>query len=383
MRGESGPPTGWAANARQVRAAGPGPQAQELRRAYLDLLKLCLCDLVGAETTSVEGLPGGGVAARELRGDQLELRVEGRDWPLHGLTMCGLRRLDDLQSCVESIVTDRIAGDLIEVGTWRGGASILMRATLDALGDEKRTVWLADSFQGFPGPRPDSGPATGYPLTVEPYLGAFDFLAAPLEEVRDSLARLGCQRGTRFVAGFFDDTLPALGARRWSLVRLDADTYDSTLLALDGLYPGLAVGGYLVVDDYYALEECRVAVDGFRDAHGIDEPLEDVDSSCVRWRRRHEAIHPPGRPARRLKGGPGREVRSVPRPPGREVPTLRELELEAQLEELRRRVAAVRLDLDRAEELERRLQEVTSSRSWRVTKPFRELNLRRKRRGPG
>ena len=54
--------------------------------------------------------------------------------------MIGLRRLDDLQACVESVVADGVEGDLIEAGVWRGGASILMRATLDTLGAEGRTV---------------------------------------------------------------------------------------------------------------------------------------------------------------------------------------------------------------------------------------------------
>jgi O-methyltransferase len=67
--------------------------------------------------------------------------------------MIGLMRLDDLQACVESVVEDAIEGDLIEAGVWRGGASILVRATLDSLGAHGRTLWLADSFEGFPAPR--------------------------------------------------------------------------------------------------------------------------------------------------------------------------------------------------------------------------------------
>ena len=107
------------------------------------------------------------------------------DWPLQGLTMVGLGRLDDLQACVESVIADGVEGDLIEAGAWRGGASILMRATLDAAGDE-RTVWVADSFAGFPeADAPDDGSLD---------LRDFDFLAAPLEDVRASFARLGYER---------------------------------------------------------------------------------------------------------------------------------------------------------------------------------------------
>lgn len=330
------------AAARRPGAAGPGPEAEELRRAYLDLLKLALCDLVGTATTSVGELPDGGVAARELRGDERRLRSAGMDWPLHGLTMVGLGRLDDLQACVESVVADGIEGDVIEAGAWRGGASLLMRATLDTLGDD-RTVWVADSFQGFP--QPDSADSEAHRLS------AIDFLVAPSEEVSDSFRRLGCDRGVELVEGFFENTLAGLAGRRWALVRLDADTYEPTRLALETLYAGLSVGGYLVIDDYGAFQGCRQAVDQFRAENGITEPIERIGFAGARWRRVSDAplrmaTGPPAEtPPRRAASGP----RSAP------VPTLRELELEREVIELRERIAAAEADIGLRPWLRRRL----------------------------
>ena len=147
--------------------------------------------------------------------DELDIRVAGVDWPLHGTTMAGLQRLDDLQACVEAVVRDEVEGDLIEAGTWRGGASILMRATLDALGAD-RTVWVADSFQGFP--------------TADEALAPIDYLAVPVDDVRANFARFGYEQGVRFVEGFFEDTLPGLagpalvgGAARRRHLRGDVD----------------------------------------------------------------------------------------------------------------------------------------------------------------
>ncbi|MGA7050363.1 MAG: TylF/MycF/NovP-related O-methyltransferase, partial [Mycobacterium sp.] len=77
-------------------------------------------------------------------------RELGLDWPAEAETMIGMQRLTSLQHCVETVLADDIPGDLIECGVWRGGACILMRAVLAAYGDEKRSVWLADSFQGVP-----------------------------------------------------------------------------------------------------------------------------------------------------------------------------------------------------------------------------------------
>lgn len=315
--------------AREIRAAAPAPGEGPLRVAYLELLKLCLCDLGGATTTSVGRNTDGTVIARELEGDQLRLRSAGMDWPLHGLTMVGLRRLDDLQACVESVVRDGVDGDLIEAGAWRGGASLLMRATLDSLGAHERTVWVADSFQGFP--------LSG----EEDDLGAFDFLAVSAEEVQASFKRFGLDEGVRLLPGFFEQTLPDVSGQRWSAVRLDADTYETTLHALRCLYPGLSAGGHLIVDDFGALDECRAAVEDFRAQERIAEPLEHVDWTCVRWRRESEpavASHAAPAAASAIRRAASRTGRS-------HVPTVEELALADELDQARARLEQAEAEL--------------------------------------
>jgi O-methyltransferase len=322
-----------------IRATGPGSGSPaDLRRAYLDLLELALCDLVGTTTGSVGLGDAGAVASRELAGDQLRLRAAGMDWPLHGLTMVGLTRLHDLQACVESVVAEGIQGDLVEAGVWRGGASLLMRAALDALGDRDRTVVVADSFQGFP--QGDGREGAAAPWSAMHYLGV------PLEEVRASFARLGVADGVEFVPGFFQDTLPGLRDRAWSLVRLDGDTYEATRLALDCLYPGLAVGGHLIVDDFGTVEDCRRAVEDFRAEHGIDDALVEVDWTCVRWRR-GSAERGPARAAPAGAWSRSSPPRPVTRPADARVPTLEEVALAGEVEELRRRLATAERELGR------------------------------------
>jgi O-methyltransferase len=323
-------------------ARGPAADAEALRTAYLDLLKLALCDLVGTRTTSVARTYEGLVMSRELEAEQLRFRTAGMDWPLHGLTMVGLGRLDDLQRCVESVVEDRIEGDLIEAGSWRGGASMLVRATLDSLGAGERTLYVCDSFQGFP---QADAPPDGYDLSAD--LAAVDFLAVPLQEVQESFARLGLDRGVCFVPGFFENTLPALADRQWSLIRLDGDTYEATRFSLETLYPGLAVGGYLIADDYLQIDPCREAVDDFRREHGITEPLHPIDWSGARWRRESEAASN-GRTA-----GPDRALaprarpRAVPRQPQGRVMAFEEIELRHELAQVGERLAAAEAELER------------------------------------
>lgn len=336
---------------REIRAVGPGPEAEDLRAAYLDLLKLSLCDLAGAGTTSVIWNSVDPVHSRELKGEELKRRVVGQDWPLHGLSMVGLTRLDDLQRCVESIVADDVPGDMIEAGSWRGGATILIRATLNSLGEDARRVWVADSFQGFPTLDQESYPENP---KLSP-LSDIDFLSIPLDEVKANFARFGCEEGVEFVPGFFEDTLPTLPKRKWSLVRLDGDTYEATWLALEALYPSLSPGGYLVVDDYSFIEACQRAVDDFRESRGITEPIEEIDWNSIRWRREAEAdeddvaavvdvsegaVEPP--PTAR-----GDDSRSIGSREHAEIPTWREVELARELEESRESLQAAETALQR------------------------------------
>jgi hypothetical protein len=248
--------------------------------------------------------------------------------------MVGLNRLDDLQTCVETVVREGVEGDLIEAGAWSGGASILMRATLDSLGAHERTLWVADSFQGFPMP------------DVQEHLNIVDFLSVPAAEVEANFARFGLDRGVRLVPGFFEETMRGLSTGRWALARLDGDTYEATWLCLQNLYAGLAVGGYLVVDDYGAVAECRRAVDEFRRRHGLIEPLEEVGWTCVRWRRESEAaiekVDPPRRSSR--AGGTG-SMQAVARRGNGQMPTEQELELRRRCEAAEAEVARLRSGL--------------------------------------
>lgn len=272
--------------------------ASDLRDRYLALLIGALTHTLYREVDSLEFPPELKELVRDdLRAELSEtddpgtlldperLRAEGRDWPRHGQTMIGLERMRSLRDCVETIISEDIPGDLIEAGVWRGGAGILMRGVLEANGDDRRGVWLADSFEGLPSPNVER-----YPADHESWAHAAADLAVSAGEVRENFRRYGLlDKRVRFVEGWFRDTLPNLRDQRWSLVRLDGDMYESTMEALANLYPGLSPGGFLIVDDF-ALAPCRQAVHEFRREHSINEPIEEVDWTAVFWRKRGETV---------------------------------------------------------------------------------------------
>jgi O-methyltransferase len=206
----------------------------------------------------------------------------GLDWPAEAETMIGMQRLTSLQHCVETVLADDIPGDLIECGVWRGGACILMRAVLAAYGDEKRSVWLADSFQGVPRSDPanykaDKGIRAEFVASI---------LGVSEADVRANFERYGLlDDRVRFVPGWFKDTLHDAPIESISVLRLDGDLYESTIQALDALYPRLSPGGFCIIDDYQAVKACEQAVTDYRAKHGISAEIVDIDGTGVLWRK--------------------------------------------------------------------------------------------------
>jgi hypothetical protein len=263
-------------------------------RLYLDLLKKCLTGYLYVESSYIEIRPTRWMPffkrtlAKTLgkRGYKIfkvmpfdpEARELGKDWPSFGYSMMGLRRLDNLQTCVETVLEDGVPGDLIETGVWRGGACILMRAILKLHGINNRSVYLADSFEGLPAPALDAD--HGYDLSENSYL------AVSVDEVRAAFKRFGLLDGqVKFLKGWFKDTLPTAEVESLAVLRLDGDLYESTMDVLNSLYGKVSPRGFVIVDDYRTWPPCKLAVDDFRTRLGIQDPIEEIDGSGVFWRK--------------------------------------------------------------------------------------------------
>lgn len=276
---------------------------QSPQALYLDLMKKCLTyTLWGGERTQpiylkgprplhtkylVKGL-GWLLTKNDLQLTRkipydAEARAEGRDWPLLAETMIGLKRLNNIQACVEDVIKQNVAGDLIETGVWRGGATIFMRAILKAYGVTDRSVWVADSFQGLPPPDPEK-----YPADEGDTLYKATFLYVSLEQVKANFEKYDLlDEQVRFLKGWFKDTLPGAPIKQLAVMRLDGDMYESTMDALSALYPKLSINGYVIIDDFH-LEGCRRAVQDFRTAQGITDEIKDIDGMGVYWQRKHQ-----------------------------------------------------------------------------------------------
>lgn len=269
--------------------------------AYLELMKTCLSGMLHEtvhrpiprtegfkgriKTTAATGL---NLLARPFRWELVQAvpsdpakRLDGRDWPAQAETMIGRKRLDNLQHCIEQVLADNVPGDLIECGVWRGGATIFMRAVLEAYGDRTRRVWVADSFAGLPPPN-----ATQFPADTGDVHHTYAQLAIDIESVKNNFRRYNLlDERVMFLKGWFSDTLATAPIEQLSVLRADGDMYESTIQILDALYPKLSVGGFCIIDDYGAVPACKQATEDYRVKHGITEPMQVIDWTGAFWRR--------------------------------------------------------------------------------------------------
>lgn len=204
----------------------------------------------------------------------------GTDWPEGSHTMVGMKRLNNLQECIENVVQENVPGDFIETGVWKGGSVIFMRGMLKAFNINDRLVWVADSFEGLPIPDEEKYPSdkgdTHYTL---------DFLKVSLDNVKANFNAYGLlDNQVIFLKGWFKDTLPKAGIKQLAILRLDGDMYESTMDGLVNLYPLLSVGGYVIVDDY-CIPNCAAAINDFREQNLITDKIIDIDGTGAYWKR--------------------------------------------------------------------------------------------------
>lgn len=179
-------------------------------------------------------------------------------------TMTSPNRLLALREAVRYIVRARISGDIVECGVWRGGSLMAAAETLLALADTTRTLWGYDTFTGMPEPGEERD---AFGVSARTYAqrhgtGGPGWQAASEAQVAANLARTGYPR-VRLVPGKVEDTIPKDSPTQIAVLRLDTDWYDSTKHSLEHLYPRLASGGVLLLDDYGYWSGQRRAVDEY------------------------------------------------------------------------------------------------------------------------
>jgi len=217
--------------------------------------------------------------------DPAAQRIVDRTLPF---TMTGVPRLHALVDAVRYCVKRELPGAFAECGVWRGGSVMAMLLTLRDLGVEDRDVYLYDTFEGMTQPTEHDVSAIEPAALAtwsesgargeRPWAQLFSGEVYDEQAVRRNVLSTGYpSERIHFVRGPVEETIPATAPGRLALLRLDTDWYESTRHELVHLYPRLADGGVLIVDDYGHWEGARLACEEYFGSQAAPVLLSRVD----------------------------------------------------------------------------------------------------------
>jgi cephalosporin hydroxylase len=268
----------------EMYGAGLNEQHSPIGAEYVERFRLKL-KLLGVAVPDNEDV-GHLMTNQHMLQSYLGKLYEGKIWPEKGDTMIGYLRLNNLGFCIQQVLADKIPGDFIETGVWRGGACIFMAALLRQYGEDDRNVWLADSFAGLPQPNPDR-----FPADLNDTHHQHEILAVSEEVVLRNFTKYNIPiTNVRILKGWFKDSLPHAPVNQLAILRLDGDMYESTIDALYYLYPKLEKGGYCIIDDWGAVPACRKAVEDYRRIMDVNEQIQGIDWTGVYWRKEKRVL---------------------------------------------------------------------------------------------
>lgn len=198
-------------------------------------------------------------------------------------TMTSPERIFALCEAVKYVHENCIEGDIVECGVWKGGSMMAVAETLLASGDASRNLYLFDTFDGMTPPTDKDVDIEGVEATN--LLGRSDkmdeksaWCCASLETVKSTVTSTGYPREKiHFIKGMVEQTIPASAPQNISLLRLDTDWYESTKHEMEHLFPRLAKGGVLIIDDYGHWQGAREAVDEYFEGNKVRILLNRID----------------------------------------------------------------------------------------------------------
>jgi O-methyltransferase len=185
-------------------------------------------------------------------------------------SMTGELRMYVLSQAIEYIYKKKLEGDFVECGVWRGGNLMLMNKLNDFYSLEK-IIYGFDTFEGMTSPNNYDVDYKNISASsqMNSSLKSKDLknvhCYSPIEEVINNIKNYSNINNVKLIKGRVEETLLNQNnlPKKISLLRLDTDFYDSTLIELKLLYPLLVQGGVLIIDDYGHWKGCKKAVDEY------------------------------------------------------------------------------------------------------------------------
>jgi O-methyltransferase len=192
-------------------------------------------------------------------------------------------RIFMLCEAVKYIVNNDIPGDIVECGVWKGGSMMVVAKTLLSMNNQDKNLYLFDTFDGMtePGEQDVNFQGIDASKLLDESLKDDEksvWCNAPVDEVRQAMNDTGYDsHKIHLLEGRVEDTIPEKAPEEIALLRLDTDWYESTRHELIHLFPRLASGGVIIIDDYGHWQGARQAVDEYIRENRVKILLNRID----------------------------------------------------------------------------------------------------------
>ncbi len=218
----------------------------------------------------------------DIKTDQafMELYVQCKPY-----SMTSLERMFGLYQALCYVLENKIPGDFVECGVWKGGSAMMIALVLKKYGITDKKIYLYDTFEGMTEPTEEDKTVKGRDAEGMMKKEVSDKESAtsvwcysPIDEVKKNIHSTGYPVSQiLFIKGKVEDTLSANLPGRLALLRLDTDWYVSTKTELELLYPLLEKKGILIIDDFGHWEGAKKAVVEYFRNNGQSPLLQRMD----------------------------------------------------------------------------------------------------------
>ena len=144
----------------------------------------------------------------------------------------------ELLHIADEILRTPLRGDIIECGVYKGGSTCKLSIVTKLTG---KKLYACDSFKGLPKSSKMDEEHICINGTKEIYHEG-DY-SGTIDEVHQNLVNYGEPDVVELVPGWFQETLPRMSDKEFSLVFVDVDLYDSLTTCIENLWPSLQRGG--------------------------------------------------------------------------------------------------------------------------------------------
>jgi hypothetical protein len=160
--------------------------------------------------------------------------------------------------------TNQIEGCMAEVGVYKGGTAAIMA------GYSERHLHLFDTFEGLPASKIETND-----LVVPGWLDDVN-----VNSIKELVNR---SNNAIFHIGIFPETTLNLQCKKFALVHLDTDIYQSTFDGLQYFFPKMSKGGAIIVHDFNndGCPGVKRAVNEFFQANDVEFSVELAETQIL------------------------------------------------------------------------------------------------------